>query len=60
MTEPTILDSRERAAKLLEPKVRSVPIECATLRSSEDVEGWLERQRCTLLAAIVDGLVLTQ
>lgn len=50
----------ERAAKLLEPKVRTVAIERATLRSPQDVELWLERQRILLLAEIGKGPVLTQ
>ena len=50
----------ERAAKLLEPKVRSVAIERATLRNEEDVNQWLNRQKLTLLQAIKDGPVLIQ
>ena len=50
----------ERAAKLLEPKVRSVAIERATLRNEEDVNQWLTRQKLTLLQAIKDGPVLIQ
>jgi hypothetical protein len=50
----------ERAAKLLEPKVRSVAIERATLCNEEDVNQWLTRQKLTLLQAIKDGPVLIQ
>ncbi len=50
----------ERAAKLLEPKVRSVAIERATLRNEEDVNQWLTRQKLTLLQVIKDGPVLIQ
>ena len=50
----------ERAAKLLEPKVRSVAIERATLRNEKDVNEWLTRQKLTLLQAIKDGPVLIQ
>jgi hypothetical protein len=50
----------ERAAKLLEPRVRPVPIERATLRNEEDVNQWLIRQKAALLQALKDGPVLTQ
>lgn len=50
----------ERAAKLLEPKLRPVPIERATLRNEEDVNQWLIRQKAALLQALKDGPVLTQ
>ena len=50
----------EQAAKRLEPTVRPVTIERTTLRSPQDVEQWLERQRVALLNAIGDGPVLIQ
>lgn len=50
----------ERAAKLLEPKVRAITIERSTLRSPQDVEKWLERQKALLLAALAEGPVLIQ
>ncbi|MBI3372694.1 MAG: BREX system P-loop protein BrxC [Betaproteobacteria bacterium] len=50
----------ERAAKLLEPTLRPVRIERATLRNEEDVSQWLIRQRAALLRALKDGPVLTQ
>jgi len=50
----------ERAARLVEPKVRAVAIERVTLRTPEDVEAWLGRQKGTLLAALADGPVLIQ
>ena len=50
----------ERAAKLLEPKLRAVPIERATLRTEEEVDQWLTRQKTALLQALKDGPVLTQ
>jgi hypothetical protein len=50
----------ERAAKLLEPKLRAVSIERATLRNEEDVNQWLIRQKAALLQALKDGPVLTQ
>jgi hypothetical protein len=48
----------EQAARLLEPKVRPVSIERATLSTDDDVQQWIDRQRKTLLAAIKDGPVL--
>ena len=50
----------ECAAKLLEPKVRSVAVERATLRNEEDVNAWLARQKTALLQALKDGPVLIQ
>lgn len=48
----------ELAAKRLEPKVRTVNLERATLRSEEDVRHWLERQEKVLVAAVKDGPIL--
>ncbi len=48
----------ERAAKKLEPKVRSVAVERATLTSEDDVRSWADRQEQALLSAIKDGPVL--
>lgn len=48
----------EQAARLLEPKVRSVTIERSTLATEADVETWLDRQKKALVAAIKDGPVL--
>jgi len=48
----------EQAARLLEPKVRSISIERATLATEADVRQWVERQQQILLAAIKDGPVL--
>jgi hypothetical protein len=48
----------ERAAKFLEPKVQTVTLERATLRDPAEVEGWVERQRKTLLDAVASGPVL--
>lgn len=50
----------ERAARQLEPKIRSITIERSTLRSPQDIEQWLERQKTLLLTAIGDGPVLIQ
>lgn len=48
----------EQAARLLEPKVRSVVIERTTLTTESDVEAWLGRQRNTLIEAIKQGPIL--
>jgi hypothetical protein len=48
----------ELAAKRLEPKVRTVSVERATLRSEEDVQRWLERQRKVLAEAVKAGPIL--
>ena len=48
----------EQAARLLEPKVRPLSIERATLTTDEDVQQWIDRQQKTLHAAIKDGPVL--
>jgi len=48
----------EIAARLLEPKIRTVTIERATLRSDAEVRGWLERQEKRLLVEVKQGPVL--
>ena len=48
----------ERAAKLLEPKVRTIALERSTLLNAADVEAWAERQKNTLLEAVAHGPVL--
>ena len=48
----------EKAARLLEPKVRSISIERSTLATADDVDAWVERQKKTLVEAIKDGPVL--
>ena len=48
----------EQAVRLLEPKVRPVALERATLRDAAEVEAWAERQKSTLLEAVADGPVL--
>ena len=50
----------EQAARLLEPRVRPIAIERATLRSEDDVRRWTERQQRRLLDAVQDGPVLVQ
>jgi hypothetical protein len=53
-----VAQALERAAKMLEPKVRSVAVERATLTSEDDVRSWADRQQQALLSAIKDGPVL--
>ena len=48
----------ERAARLLEPKVRTVMLERSTLRDAAEVEAWIERQTATLIEAVRHGPVL--
>jgi hypothetical protein len=48
----------EKAARLLEPKVRTISIERSTLTTEADVDAWLDRQKKSLVAAIKDGPVL--
>jgi hypothetical protein len=48
----------EQAARKLEPKVRAITIEKTTLRSEDDVNAWVERQRVSLLEAVKKGPVL--
>ena len=48
----------EQAAKLLEPEVRTITLERATLRDAAEVEAWTERQKKALVKAVADGPVL--
>lgn len=48
----------ERAAKILEPKVQTISLERATLRSAAEVNDWLERQKTRLVEAVKQGPVL--
>ena len=48
----------EKAARLLEPKVRSISIERSTLATPADVDAWVDRQRRPLVEAIKYGPVL--
>lgn len=51
-------DAAERAARIAEPTVQTVPVERATLRTPDDVEAWVARQKEKLLAAIARGPAL--
>ena len=48
----------ERAAKILEPKVQTLALERATLRSEAEVNEWLDRQKSRLVEALKQGPVL--
>jgi hypothetical protein len=48
----------EKAAKLLEPKVRMVTLERATLKTADDVEAWLAKACETLTEALGDRPVM--
>lgn len=48
----------ELAARYLEPKVQTISLERATLRTAEDVRNWLTRQETVLLDAVAAGPVL--
>lgn len=50
----------EHAARLLEPRVRPISLERATLTTAADVEAWIDRQQDTLLDAIKGGPVLVK
>jgi len=42
----------------LEPKVQTITLERNTLRSEQEVDAWLERQKTRLLEALQQGPVL--
>jgi hypothetical protein len=48
----------ERAAKLLEPKVQMVTLERSTLRTQQEVDAWLDRQKSKLLDGLKHGPVM--
>lgn len=48
----------EQAAKLLQPKVRRITLETATLTSKQEVRAWVERQQKRLEEEIAAGPVL--
>ena len=48
----------ERSARLLEPKVRTVTLECSMLRDAAEVDAWVKRQTATLIEAVRHGPVL--
>ncbi len=50
----------ELAARLLEPKVRTLILERVTLRTQEEVRQWLARQEKLLVEAVKNGPVLIQ
>jgi hypothetical protein len=48
----------ERAAKLMEPKVQTITLERNTLRTEQEVDSWLERQKARILDGLRHGPVL--
>lgn len=48
----------EAAARLIEPKVQTVSVERATLRTKDDVHSWIGKQQAVLLDAVERGPVL--
>src|ERR1019366_785341 len=48
----------ERAAKSLEPKVQTITLERSTLRSEQELDDWLGRQKLKLLEGLKQGPVL--
>jgi hypothetical protein len=48
----------EQAAKLLEPRVQSIPLERTTLKTEPELDAWLDRQRRKLSDALKRGPVL--
>ena len=48
-------DARQEADRLVEPKIRHVRLESATLRTSEDVRAWVETTERDLLQEIRQG-----
>lgn len=53
-----VKQSLEVAARLLEPTIRSIAIERATLRDEAEVKAWLARQEARLLREVANGPVL--
>ena len=50
-------DSRAAADKLVEPKIRHITLEGATLRTPEDVAAWIDRTKQDLLNQVKQGPV---
>ncbi len=55
-----VANALQAAAVLLEPKVHSISVERALLKTAEDVRQWGERQQKQLLTAIEKGPVQVQ
>ena len=48
-------DARAAADKLVEPKIRQIKLEAATLRTPEDVAAWIDRANQDLLNQVKQG-----
>ena len=55
-----LANALQAAAVLLEPKVHSISVERALLKTADDVRQWAERQQKQLLTAIENGPVQVQ
>jgi len=53
-------DAIATAARLLEPKVQSVRLSSGTLKSEDDIKGWLKNQETHLLGKLKDGPIVIQ
>jgi hypothetical protein len=53
-----VAQALQMAARVLEPKVRPISIERATLRDDADVKAWLARQEVLLTREVAQGPVL--
>ena len=47
--------ARAAADKLVEPKIRHIKLQAATLRTSEDVAAWIDRTNQDLLNQVKQG-----
>ena len=50
--------ARTAADKLVEPEIRHIKLEGATLRTPEDVAGWIDRTNQDLLRQVKQGPVV--
>lgn len=51
-------DAIATAARLLEPKVQTVRLSSGTLKSEDDIKGWLKDQETHLLSKLKDGPIV--
>lgn len=53
-------DAIATAARLLEPKVQTVRLSSGTLKTDDDIKGWLQHQETHLLGKLKDGPIVIQ
>jgi hypothetical protein len=53
-------DAIATAARLLEPKVQTVRLSSGTLKTEDDIKGWLQHQEAHLLGKLKDGPIVIQ